>query len=110
MGVRHRLFRAGAAISRDAPLMSDLEPYMLIGFRVVIFLLYVSIAWQVTRDWRTWIWLLIFAAMPAEVQTMLLACGVLYWLRESNAMEAKKQQGVIRFPPLRLHPDPRQRG
>lgn len=70
--------------------MPDLEPLVFPIIRIILFGTYVHLLWGITRDWRAWFWLLGFPVMPPEIQTMLLACSLLFVLRAEKAKRDEK--------------------
>jgi len=71
--------------------MIDLEPFLGPACRVILAVTYLYLLSGITRDFKVWFWLVGFMFVPPEVQTMCLACVMLWGIRQEKEQRAEKR-------------------
>lgn len=79
--------------------MSELGPFLLPACRFILAVTYMYLLAGITREFKVWFWLLGFIFVPPEVQTMALACAMLWVLRQEKEQRVEKRPTPLRAEP-----------
>lgn len=66
------------------------EPTMLLIGRMALTAMFLYLLWSLTHHWNVWFWALVFLILPPQLQTLLLACGVLVAVKTDRESRAAK--------------------
>jgi hypothetical protein len=68
--------------------MPDLDLLGWLAFACI----YWYLLWEMTRDWRVWIFAGLFPVLPPNLQTLFLACALLRAARELKEDRARQTE------------------
>jgi len=75
--------------------MPDMDPLLLLILRVALGLVYVSLLLGITRSWRAWL-LFCFPFFPPEIQTLALACAIVWAIKAEKEAREKQTEEIKR--------------